>query len=74
MDLAFVRAAFRPVISEALARAETAGITGGEVTPYVLDAIDEATAGRSVDANVELVVNNARCAAAIAAAAHVSQR
>lgn len=56
-------------ISEALARAEAAGITGGEVTPYVLDAIDEATAGRSVDANVELVVNNARCAAAIARAA-----
>ena len=55
-------------INEALSRAEAAGITGGEVTPYVLDAIDEATAGRSVDANVELVVNNARCAAAIAAA------
>ena len=56
-------------ISEALARAEAAGISGGEVTPYVLDAIDEATGGRSVDANVELVVNNARCAAAIAHAA-----
>ena len=55
-------------IAEALARAEAAGIAGGDVTPYVLDAIDEATAGRSVDANVELVVNNARCAAAIAAA------
>ena len=56
-------------ISLALTRAEAAGISGGDVTPYVLDAIDEATAGRSVDANVELVVNNARCAAAIARAA-----
>ena len=56
-------------ISESLARAEAAGISGGEVTPYVLDAIDEATGGRSVDANVELVVNNARCGAAIARAA-----
>ncbi len=56
-------------ISEALTRAEAAGISGGQVTPYVLDAIDEATGGRSVDANVELVVNNARCAAAIARAA-----
>ena len=56
-------------VSAALARAEAAGISGGEVTPYVLDAIDEATAGRSVDANVELVVNNARLAAAIAVAA-----
>ena len=60
-------------ISESLARAEAAGISGGEVTPYVLDAIDEATGGRSVDANVELVVNNARCAAAIARAAAEAQ-
>ena len=56
-------------VSEALARAEAAGISGNEITPYVLDAIDEATGGRSVEANVELVVNNARCAAAIAVAA-----
>lgn len=61
-------------IAEALARAEAAGITGGDVTPYVLDAIDEATEGRSVDANVELVVNNARCAAAIARAAAIRNR
>ncbi|MCY3787111.1 MAG: pseudouridine-5'-phosphate glycosidase [bacterium] len=61
-------------VAEALARAEAAGITGGDVTPYVLDAIDEATEGRSVDANVELVVNNARCAAAIARAAAIRNR
>lgn len=75
-EAAVANAVIDRAISEALARAETAGITGGEVTPYVLDAIDEATAGRSVDANVELVVNNARCAAAIAraAAASASQR
>ena len=61
-------------VSEALARAGAAGISGGEVTPYVLDAIDEATAGRSVDANVELVVNNARLAAAIARAVAIRNR
>ena len=66
---AVANAVIDTAVSEALARAEAAGISGGEVTPYVLDAIDEATAGRSVDANVELVVNNARCAAGIAAAA-----
>ncbi len=67
-DAAVPNAVIDTAISEALERAEAAGITGGEVTPYVLDAIDEATGGRSVDANVELVVNNARCAAAIAKA------
>lgn len=66
---AVANAVIDSAVSEALARAEAAGISGNEVTPYVLDAIDEATAGRSVDANVELVVNNARCAAAIAVAA-----
>ena len=65
---AVANAVIDTAISEALTRAEAAGISGGEVTPYVLDAIDEATGGRSVDANVELVVNNARCAAAIARA------
>ncbi len=63
------RAVIEDAVSSALARAEATGISGGAVTPYVLDAIDEATEGRSVDANVELVVNNARCAAAIARAA-----
>ncbi len=66
---AVANAVIDTAVSEALARAEAAGISGNEVTPYVLDAIDEATEGRSVDANVELVVNNARCAAAIAVAA-----
>jgi len=61
-------------VSEALARAEAAGISGGEVTPYVLDAIDGATAGRSVEANVELVVNNARLAAAIARGVAIGNR
>ena len=61
-------------VAEALARAGAAGISGGEVTPYILDAIDEATAGRSVDANVELVVNNARLAAAIARAVAIRNR
>ena len=59
-------------IAEALTRAEAASVSGGAVTPFVLDAIDAATAGRSVDANVELVVNNARCAAAIARAAAIA--
>ena len=57
-----------PAVEVALAEAERQGISAGAVTPYVLDRIAAATGGRSVDANVEVVVNNARCAAAIAVA------
>ena len=57
-----------PAVEDALAQAEREGITAGAVTPFVLDHIAEVTEGRSDEVNVELVVNNARCAAAIAAA------
>ena len=57
-----------PAVEVALAEAERQGISAGAVTPYVLDRIAAATGGRSVDANVEVVVNNARCAASIAVA------
>ena len=57
-----------PAVEVALAEAERQGISAGAVTPYVLDRIAAATKGRSVDANVEVVVNNARCAASIAVA------
>lgn len=57
-----------PAVEVALAEAERQGISAGAVTPYVLDRIAAATGGRSVGANVEVVVNNARCAASIAVA------
>ena len=50
----------------ALADAETQDITGKEVTPFLLDRIYNLTAGRSLAANIALVMNNARLAAAIA--------
>ncbi|NAZ36923.1 pseudouridine-5'-phosphate glycosidase [Rubellimicrobium sp. CFH 75288] len=55
-----------PIIAEAQARAEAAGIAGKQVTPFLLSRIFESTAGRSLDANIALVVNNARLAAQIA--------
>ncbi len=57
-----------PAVESALAEAEARKVTAGEVTPFVLDRIDEATGGRSGVANVELVVNNALTAASIAVA------
>jgi pseudouridine-5'-phosphate glycosidase len=52
----------------ALAEADRAGITGAAVTPWVLERIATATAGRSVPANLALAEHNAEVAAAVAVA------
>ena len=57
-----------PIIARAQADATAHGITGKGVTPYLLQRIFELTEGRSLTANIALVRNNARLAAAIAAA------
>ena len=57
-----------PAIDEAVMHAEQQGIRGAELTPYLLDRLNALTAGRSLTANVELVLNNARVASALAAA------
>lgn len=53
-------------IEDALAGAEAAGVAGGAVTPFVLAALAEATAGRSLPANLALAESNAEVAAEIA--------
>lgn len=55
-------------ISTALDRARREGVRGKEVTPFLLRAVAEATGGRSLEANVALLLNNARVAASVAAA------
>jgi pseudouridine-5'-phosphate glycosidase len=57
-----------PVIARALAEAEAQGIAAKAVTPFLLQRIFELTDGRSLDANIALVLNNARLAARIAQA------
>jgi pseudouridylate synthase len=57
-----------PVIAQALAEAAAQGISTKAVTPFLLQRIFELTDGRSLVANIALVLNNARLAAAIAAA------
>ncbi|WP_265499816.1 pseudouridine-5'-phosphate glycosidase [Paracoccus beibuensis] len=57
-----------PVIEQALAEAEAQRIAAKEVTPFLLSRIFELTEGRSLASNIELVLNNARLAARIAAA------
>ncbi len=55
-----------PIIAQALTDAEAEGISAKAVTPYLLDRIFALTDGRSLTANIALVRNNARLAAAIA--------
>ncbi|MGR3756199.1 MAG: pseudouridine-5'-phosphate glycosidase [Tranquillimonas sp.] len=57
-----------PVIEAALREAERRGIAAKEVTPFLLDHILTATEGLSLQANIQLVLSNARLAARIAAA------
>ncbi|MCF7931184.1 MAG: pseudouridine-5'-phosphate glycosidase [Acholeplasmataceae bacterium] len=54
------------VILEALDKAQLLGIKGKETTPFLLSKIKELTQGDSLDANLELVFNNAKLAAQIA--------
>jgi pseudouridine-5'-phosphate glycosidase len=47
---------------------ELAGVEGAEVTPRLLARMAELSGGRSLDLNVDLVVNNSRIAAQVAVA------
>ncbi|RFU12016.1 pseudouridine-5'-phosphate glycosidase [Rhodobacteraceae bacterium W635] len=58
-----------PIIARAQSEADAAGLTGKAVTPFLLQRIFELTDGQSLEANIALVLNNARLASAIACAA-----
>ncbi|WP_455160844.1 pseudouridine-5'-phosphate glycosidase, partial [Treponema lecithinolyticum] len=53
-------------IEYALKKAQKAGIRGKETTPFLLNEIKEITGGKSLEANIHLVYNNAELAARIA--------
>ena len=53
-------------IEEALVNADRDRIDGARLTPYILAAIEKSTGGKSLDANVALVKNNAKVASNIA--------
>ncbi len=55
-------------IIEALAEASKLKITGKKVTPFLLKYIADHTQGESLEANIELIKNNAKMAARIAVA------
>jgi len=60
------RAEIEPWIARALADAAVEGVSAKAVTPYLLDRILSLSAGRSLEANIALVLNNARLGARIA--------
>lgn len=57
-----------PLINQALKEAEQQGVVAKAVTPFLLGRIFELTNGQSLNANIALVLNNARFASKIACA------
>jgi len=55
-------------IEQALQEAQAQGISGKASTPFLLARVCELTGGNSLASNIQLVLNNARLAAAIASA------
>ena len=55
-------------IEQALAELDEQGVNGKDSTPFLLKRVVELTGGDSLDTNIQLVLNNARVAAAIAVA------
>jgi pseudouridine-5'-phosphate glycosidase len=53
-------------IQQALEEANGQNVKGKDITPFLLARIEQITGGKSLDANIELVLSNARLAAQIA--------
>jgi pseudouridine-5'-phosphate glycosidase len=62
------RESMEAALADGLKLAETRGITGKAVTPFLLGHIREATGGRSLEANRTLIIDNARLAGQVAMA------
>lgn len=56
------------IIRTALEAADAAGVHGKEITPFLLAKVKDLTGGESLKSNIQLALNNARCAARIAVA------
>jgi pseudouridine-5'-phosphate glycosidase len=65
-DAEITREVINPIIEQALSEADAQGIQAKAVTPFLLQRIFELTNGRSLTANIALVLNNAALAAQIA--------
>lgn len=71
---AISRAEMDPIIDQASKEAKDQSIHGQKLTPFLLQRINELTKGRSMQANLALLLNNARVAAQIAHAWRVATK
>jgi pseudouridylate synthase len=71
---AISRSEMEPVILEANKEAHDKGVHGKELTPFLLQRINELTKGKSMRANLSLLLNNARLAAQIAVALRMTEK
>jgi len=71
---AISKSEMEPFIEQATKEAHEQGIHGQRVTPFLLQRINELTKGKSMRANLSLLLNNARLAAQIARALYTSER
>jgi pseudouridine-5'-phosphate glycosidase len=55
-------------LGAALAELDRAGVTGKQVTPFLLSKVLELSGGKSLETNIELLLNNVRLACGIAKA------
>jgi pseudouridine-5'-phosphate glycosidase len=56
------------VLADGLSRLAQSGVTGKQVTPFLLAHFHAATGGQSLAANISIIRRNARLAAAVAVA------
>ncbi len=54
------------VIDEAIREADEQGVKGKDITPFLLSRVKDLTEGRSLEANIKLVLNNADIGSKIA--------
>jgi len=70
LDYEMEYANINEAINQAIEEADKKEIKGKEITPFLLNKIKELTAGKSLEANIKLVLNNAQLAAKIAVQMH----
>jgi pseudouridine-5'-phosphate glycosidase len=68
------RSEMEPHIEQANKEARQKEIHGKELTPFLLSRISELTRGKSMQANLSLLLNNARLAAQIAVALRMTEK
>ena len=71
---AIAQSEIEPIIEQASREAHEKEIHGQELTPFLLQRISDLTKGRSMQANLSLLLNNARLAAQIAHAWRAAEK